>query len=527
MNRGFQEAQAFDYASSGESYANLYRVWKTKAALKGREADPDTIYETMQSVTADLDRRFPGDAALFYRLYQALRDIRAEEIPAYLKNISNGKELYVPKVLSAEFQKHLDRHMVRRVLIAECEKYGDAIFDMIRKHSDIHFTLSCQDEQISRVLRCAYEAFFNVSFLTADIYSDGFTDQKFDLIFAVPAFGVRDLADGQDFICRELDLAATQNLLYHLNFEGELVISLPARITFAGGNTEILRTYIENNYRIKEIAELPSGLFFPYTTMNAFLFTFSTGVTDDVVLKRYISDKPVRKGSSCGELILDKEVLLFRDEFDELNGWNLDMAFSEDDDDLRLFRASPVRKASLRDVAAVFRGKAVKGKSETGKIGVINISNITDTGIDYAALDFIDEEERKVARYILEDGDVLVTSRGTTIKAAVFERQPFICIPSANLNVIRPHKGLRGEYLKLFLDTPAGEKMLRGLQRGSGIMNINFNDLYGLTVPVPPLETQDGIIREYNAGLSLYQKTVAAAEEAWQNAQSGLRAKIY
>ena len=134
-------------------------------------------------------------------------------------------------------------------------------------------------------------------------------------------------------------------------------------------------------------------------------------------------------------------------------------------------------------------------------------------GIDYEHLDQIEEEERKVSRYILEDGDVLVTARGTTVKIAVFEKQPMICIPSANINVIRPKAMLRGAYLKLFLESPVGIKMLQSLQRGTVVVNINYKDIIELEVPVLPLEAQDALIEEYNTGLRFYKETIAAAEE--------------
>ena len=167
--------------------------------------------------------------------------------------------------------------------------------------------------------------------------------------------------------------------------------------------------------------------------------------------KRKTYAKTPVKSSPCKSLVVKNEILLFGDEFADLNGWNVDMAFSEEDEDIKAFSNSPVKKLRLKDAATVFRGKAVNAKAESGNVAVINISNITDTGIDYEHLDQIEEEERKVSRYILEDGDVLVTARGTTVKIAVFEKQPMICIPSANINVIRPKDMLRGAYLKLFL----------------------------------------------------------------------------
>ena len=60
----------------------------------------------------------------------------------------------------------------------------------------------------------------------------------------------------------------------------------------------------------------------------------------------------------------------------------------------------------------MFRGKAITEKAESGNVSVVNISNISDIGIDYANLETINEEARKVARYLR---DVLITTKWFSI----------------------------------------------------------------------------------------------------------------
>lgn len=503
----------------------LHRVVMTKKVLSGQDGDSDTVYRTMQEVSANLPR-FPGDADLFYTIYNALSPLDERGILSFINIANDGRELFAPDVLIEKFSEHIESG-ITTVLITECEQYGPSLLDMIESNPKIQFTLTSRQAVKAELLSVVYEGIKNVKLVAADIYSYGFTTERYDLIISIPIFGGRALVSGEDFISREPDLIAVQNLLYHINIDGNLVMVLPAKITFGGGSAASLREYIENNYKIKEISALPAGLFTPYTSIRTYLFVFSTGRTDDVVLRQYESDKPIRKTSPCKKLVVKNEILLFSDEFADLNCWNIDMAFSEEDEDIKAFSASPVKKLRLKDAATVFRGKAVNAKSENGNVAVINISNITDTGIDYENLDQIEEEERKVSRYILEDGDVLVTARGTTVKIAVFEKQPMICIPSANINVIRPKEMLRGAYLKLFLESPVGIKMLQSLQRGTVVVNINYKDIIELEVPVLPLEAQDALIEEYNAGLKFYKDTIAAAEEGWRGVQHEIQSKLF
>jgi len=69
--------------------------------------------------------------------------------------------------------------------------------------------------------------------------------------------------------------------------------------------------------------------------------------------------------------------------------------------------------------------------------------------------------------------------------------------------------------------------MLKSLQRGTGVVNINFKDMSELEVPVLPLETQKALVQEYNTGLNLYKETIAAAEEGWHGIQMDIQSKLY
>lgn len=516
----------YGFHSPDDIIDNLYRVIKTKTTINANAVDANALYATMQKETEHSAGRFPGDAILFNRVYRTLADLDDHDIIFLLNAAGRERELMVPAVLTEKFASQITSE-TRSVLITECEKYGLPLYDIIARNPEVRFVLTCQKEIHKEILATVYEGLGNAQLLLTDIYRYGFIHEKFDLIFSVPVFGGRLLIEGEDFISREPGMIATQNLLYHLNLGGKLLIVLPAKITFAGGSVAALRDYIHSNYKIQEIGALPAGLFIPYTSIRTYFFVFSTGYTDDVVVRQYTSREPIRKTMPCAELILTDDELLIGEELSDLNGWNVDMVFSHEDDDIRAFRESPTRKMQLKETATVFRGKAVASLSDSGNVGVINISDMTETGIEYGRLGMIEEEERKVARYALEDGDVLITARGTVIKTAVFQKQPFTCITSANINVIRPAGNLRGAYLKLFLDSPVGGKLLKSLQRGSTVVNLNYKDLTELEIPVPPIQVQDSLIAEYNAGLALYKQTLAAAEAAWQGVQNEILTKMY
>lgn len=73
--------------------------------------------------------------------------------------------------------------------------------------------------------------------------------------------------------------------------------------------------------------------------------------------------------------------------------------------------------------------------------------------MDYSGIEYFDDEVRNVMKYELKTGDVLFTNRGTAIRSGVFKEQNKICIPSANLTVIRPGAMLNGKYLSIFMES--------------------------------------------------------------------------
>lgn len=509
-----------------EMIYNLYRGLRAKE-IALRENDPKQIYLYMLAHTKEVPA-FRGNEKIFYEIYKAVVEMSVEDCLTYLELIYAKQGKYmgvkVPDSLTSIMLNKIEDGY-RSVFVPDCDKFGVYLYNTIKENPHIQFYTTCMNES----LRAMYELIYkdlNVKFINPNIYRSAFVNEKFDLIICFPVLGGRWLYEGEDFISKDPALIAAQNLLYHISMNGKLCIIMPAKVTFGSGDSQVFRSYINDNYKINEICALPAGVFYPYTSIKTYLFTFSNGFTDDVVLKKIELEKT--KNLSNPQLKIEDEKLLFIDEFEALNGWAIDTAFVKQDEEILSYTTAKISKNQIKDVAVVFRGKAVNEKVDCGNVSVINISDITNKGIDYSSLDAFNEEERKVSRYILQEGDVLITSRGTTIKIAVYKEQPGrVCVPSANINVIRTNKLLKGAYLKLFLESSVGMKMLKGLQRGSTIVNINYKDIELLEVPVPPMEKQEKIINDYNEGLSLYIKTIHAAEEAWNKIQADIQKDLY
>ena len=486
-------------------YQSVLAVLKKVMVLQDcaqNEMDYDELYQLMESVATDFEipNPFP-EKERFVDIYRTLQGF---------------DELSWTDIL--EYQE---------VLIAEAEKFSPFLERLVEAHFDSHFTLTTIDAFYYKVLNEMFDDNDMVDIKQTNIYQYEFTSEKFDLILSVPVFGVRDKADeSSEFICREYDMIAAENLALHLRSEGILSIVLPAKITFAGGTVKELREFLQSMYCLKEISDLPSGIF-DNTGVKTFLLTITTGRTDEVTIKRFVFEDENARKTGNKKIVVQDDTFVLEDELTDMGDWNVDRIFEAQDEDWIKFQESNVKKQELGTVASIFRGKAINRKDPNGSIGVVNISNIGEYEIDYSSLDHLDEEDRKITNYILKTGDLLIPARGTAIRIAIFEEQTYPCIASSNVIVIRAtDESLSTTYLKLFFDSPLGRKMLVTRQQGTAVMNISYKELNNIEIPLPSIEEQRSIAEEYTRELEVYKKAIQEAENRWTSTLSRLQARI-
>jgi Restriction endonuclease S subunits len=491
------------------------------------ELSDEQLYELMRDVADEFGVANPfPDRERFFDVYRTLRNFEEVTWTDIIEYGDRRAKFRIPEVLVDEMEHNFIEGF-QEVLIPEAEKFSPCLERLVEAHGDSHFTLTTMDNFYYKVLTEMFSDNDMVDVKQTSIYEYEFTSEKFDLILAVPVFGVRDKADEfSTFICREYDMIAAENLALHLRSEGILSIVLPAKITFGGGRVKELREFLQSMYCVKEIADLPSGLF-ENTGVKTVLITITTGRTDEVTIKRYVTETERSRKDGLSKLIVQDDTFVLEDELADMGDWNVDRIFESQDEDWIKFQESNVKKQELGTVASIFRGKAINRKDPNGSIGVVNISNIGEYEIDYAGLDHLEEEERKVTNYLLKDGDLLIPARGTAIRVAIFKEQSYPCIASSNVIVIRAiDESLSTTYLKLFFDSPLGRKMLVTRQQGTAVMNISYKELNNIEIPLPSIEEQKQISEIYMRELELYKKTIQEAENRWNSVLEDLRGRI-
>lgn len=479
------------------------------------ENDKEKLFQFMKNTTEDELGFFPADRDDFVDIYESLKEINLIDFTIEIFKNDRMGTIISQSYLTTYIRNKAQKVNPKKMLITEAEKHLSGLKQFIEKFSDAQSTLTTQSKQMYLLLKLAFGDYENVRIIFESIYSDCLIEEKFDYIYALPIFGGKPENSGREFITRDSDGIAMENMLEHLDENGTLDIIVPAKITFAGMHYEKLRTFITNSYNVKSIFILPEGTFKPATAIKTYLFTITKVPQDKIEI---------------GTMNLEKEVFYVEykkqiktKEFLSHEDWRIEILLSDDDENIQKFKNSKLEKVKLKDVAEVFRGKSILKKDTTvGNISVLNISNIEDGEINYSNMDTIEEEVRKIKRYELINNDVLLSCRGTAIKAAVFKAQDKLIIASANVIVIRAKEKVLGEYIKIFFESPIGIAIIKSFQRGTTIMNINHSDIMEMEMPIVSISEQEEMIKSYNEELGRYKATIWEAENRWGSIKNNI-----
>lgn len=517
------------------------RVKKELIKQNENNIDKHQLYKIMIDVSKDV-QPFNITVDDFYKIFYIAKDIFTDD-EDLLNIIQNHRMvMYVAPALEDLFINEIEKSNVKSVLILGIEGFSKKFLEVVNKRKDIEFSFMMNTDSYScyMLLKEIYtnvnfdteynepiDTISNVKFINEEIYNYGYhSNTKYDLVIAIPKFGaISDTFLRNQMIANSWDLMATEILLKSLNEKGILKVVLTPKIIFSGGKDSKFRKYLLDNYKLLEIADFPAGLFNNVTMVKTVLFTLSTGLSETIQVKKYVSDKPLARNTECTSLNIDKEETISVADLQADDSWNISLLL-ESDDEVTQYKNTGLPMVKLGDIADVFRGKATSKLDSGEKVGVINIADIIDNEIDYDRVSFVDDEQQKIIKYLLEDGDILISSRGTTIKVAMFKKQDKQYIPAVNFNAIRIHESaktkIKSEYLKIFFASSIGQKLLASLQRGGVVMNINAKDLYSLNIPLLSLQEQQKIIDKYNEEFTKYKCTLKQITERWNVAKDNI-----
>ena len=161
----------------------------------------------------------------------------------------------------------------------------------------------------------------------------------------------------------------------------------------------------------------------------------------------------------------------------------------------------------LRDLITILKmglsSYYLKGDDEVVKI--INTKDLENGKINLDSINSVSVKKTPLLeRSRIEPGDLIVTTKGTSFKAAVADHSVANYVISANLIAIKLSNEVQPEVVAAYLNSTMGQRNLQSLSSGSSIQGLNSNSLLEIQVPIPPRHEQKWMVnyltlaREHN-----------------------------
>jgi len=167
----------------------------------------------------------------------------------------------------------------------------------------------------------------------------------------------------------------------------------------------------------------------------------------------------------------------------------------------RKYEQSDLPKIELGDIADVDRGlNPTKDVSDDAEMThyLVNLVDVQEGKIIPDRLKGITLVPKRAREYELQPGDLLLSSRGTTIKMTVITRedlkdkpfvfsQNFLRVRVSDANVYDPY------FIKAFLESPVGQYYLQAYQRGTTVTVLSHKDVASIKLPKLTIDKQRDI----------------------------------
>ena len=172
----------------------------------------------------------------------------------------------------------------------------------------------------------------------------------------------------------------------------------------------------------------------------------------------------------------------------------------------------------LGDITKIYRGINTPSKSQQKDAGtpykVIQLTDVQDGVIQTDTLQTMPIKERnKAQQYMVKEGDIIISARGTAIKIAVVPSLNEEIILSHNFIGLRPHKQTYAPFLKAYLQSPIGQYYLTSLQKGSGVKVLSLKEIADVLVPDLAYDKQKEIGDTFEKADRDYQTALQEAED--------------
>lgn len=406
-----------------------------------------------------------------------------------------------------------------------CSGRGDFLVSLANQNLKLDGVEINRDNVLISKIRLAILKDINYEIINGDALTHRF-NKKYDEIFCEFPLGLRV----NEFILNrmEKDLFYTwrkpgltadwlfiNKMITLLKNTGKAAVIVPDGPLFKSMDADYRRELLVSGV-VKEIIKLPSGVI-PNSNISANLIILSRHNEKNEI--KFIDASQEYIENKIGKRQLDVKAII--DLVDDINKDENKVRIEKyneicETEDVLLTVNSYVKKQQpnyinphlLKEyIIDKYRGYQLTSKEQNeitdknGNYELLTISNIEDGRISSNLLR-INDNKRKYDRYLLKDGDVVISARGTKIKVAVAEIKNRKIIPNGNLLVLRLNtEKINPYYLQAYLNSENGQLSLKQIQTGAIIMSINPSRIEQMKVSIVDKETQDIFVERYKRKL--------------------------
>ena len=136
--------------------------------------------------------------------------------------------------------------------------------------------------------------------------------------------------------------------------------------------------------------------------------------------------------------------------------------------------------------------------ARTNAIGpkFLRITDIQNGHVDWKTVPYCAATADELAKYRLNDGDIVFARTGnTTGKSYLLKQPPKDSVFASYLIRVRPSRSVDARFLAHFFDTPEYWNQVKKNAQGAGQPGVNASRLKTLDIPTPPLSEQKRIAK--------------------------------
>jgi len=389
---------------------------------------------------------------------------------------------------------------------------------------------------------------------------------QFDYILMNFPFGLRDWGyefavndpyhrfDFYDLPSKSLgDYSFILHALASLKPEGKAALIVPFGTLVRGAAERKIRSMLIKDDVIESIVFLPNHLFSGTALPVALLLLNkhkpdhkkgkvqiinAEGDYERTRTQKYLTSKHVRKIVETLEAYENKEKYSRIVKIDEIaeNNWDLnptlyfihvelDTEFGKIVFNKKKYENEVENLVHIGDIAEVIRGVNLPLRRETengdGELfPVIQLRDIENGEIRFDSIDQFPVQTRDLQRVTARPGDILVSGRGTQKKIAVVPEYDGTILVSHMFIIIRLHspEEISPEYVKRFLESPAGQYYFEAHQSGSIGTVLTPSDIRSVELPLLPVERQREMIRQLEEADEILRKACEIRKEKYLEA---------